>query len=117
MSGTETALAAIEAIVERGGDADDVLRGVVATLHGEAGYPWAGISFVEGGELVLGPGAGDLHGARLERVPVVWQGTRVAELEVGGAPEVDRPFLERVADLVAGHCLVGWDTGGESWEP
>jgi hypothetical protein len=26
-------------------------------------------------------------------------------------------FLERVADLVADHCLVGWDTGGEMWEP
>ncbi len=25
-------------------------------------------------------------------------------------------FLERVALLVSGHCLVGWDTGGESWE-
>jgi hypothetical protein len=117
MSGTENALAAIEGIVERGGDADDVLRGVVATLHGNAGYPWAAISFVEGDELARGPSAGELRGARLERVPVVWQGTHVAELEVGGAPAADRAFLERVADLVAGHCLVGWDTGGESWEP
>ena len=42
---------------------------------------------------------------------------RIAELGVGDAPEEDRIFLERVADLVAVHCLVGWDTGGESWDP
>ena len=117
MSGTDEALAAVEAIVDRGGDADDVLRGVVSTLHAGAGYPWAGISFVEGDGLVLGPAAGEPHAAQRTRVPVVWQGTRVAELEVDDAPEEDRTFLERVADVVAGHCLVGWDTGGESWEP
>jgi hypothetical protein len=50
-------------------------------------------------------------------VPVVYQGDRVAELAVDDAPEEDRTFLERVAALVAGHCLVGWDTGGEDWEP
>jgi hypothetical protein len=48
---------------------------------------------------------------------VIWQGSRVAELAVDDAPEEDRTFLERVAVLVADHCLVGWDTGGESWEP
>ena len=46
-----------------------------------------------------------------------WQGTRVAEVAIDDAPEEDRMFLERVAVLVSGHCLVGWDTGGESWEP
>ena len=50
-------------------------------------------------------------------VPVTWQGDCIAELHVDDAPEEDRMFLERVVDLVAGHCLVGWDTGGESWEP
>ncbi len=28
----------------------------------------------------------------------------------------DTESLERVAVLVSGHCLVGWDTGGEPWE-
>ena len=46
-------LAEIEAIVERGGDADDVLRQVVAALARR--YSWAGILFVEDGELLLGP--------------------------------------------------------------
>jgi hypothetical protein len=47
---------------------------------------------------------------------VIWHGARVAELAVDGPPD-DLAFLERVALLVSGHCLVGWDTGGESWEP
>ena len=107
--------AEIEAIVARGGDADEILRDVVRILAGR--YRWAGIFFVEGGELVLGPAAGEAEEARRTSVPVSFQGERVAELAVDDAPEEDRMFLERVAALVAGHCLVGWDTGGESWEP
>jgi hypothetical protein len=53
---------------------------------------------------------------RRTRVPVRWQGDTIAELAVDGADAADTPDLERVADLVAGHCLVGWDTGGEPWE-
>jgi len=66
---------------------------------------------------VLGPAAGEAEEARRTSVHVSFQGERVAELAVDDAPEEDRMFLERVAALVAGHCLVGWDTGGESWEP
>ena len=110
------ALEAIDRIVGDGGDADDVLRGVVAALHGRAGYPWAGIFFVEEGELALGPEAGTPALELRTSVPVVWQGVRVAELAVDGSPPEDAAFLERVAVLVSGHCLVGWDTGGEPWE-
>lgn len=110
------ALAAIERIVERGGDADDILRDVVAALHEQAGYPWAGILFVESGGLVLGPEAGEPGSAPRTTVPVAWQDERVAELAVDGAPGDDEPFLGSVAQLVSGHCLVGWDTGGEPWE-
>ncbi len=53
------ALEAVDRILNRGGDADDVLRQVVAALHERAGYAWAGILFVEGGDLVLGPQAGE----------------------------------------------------------
>jgi hypothetical protein len=105
----------IEAILTRGGDADDVLRDVVAALHER--YPWAGIYFVENGELTLGPHAGEPDETRRTHVPVVWHGERIAELAVDAAPEEHRSFLERVALLVAGHCLVGWDTGGAPWEP
>jgi hypothetical protein len=117
MSSTSDALEAIELAVSRGGDADDILRQVVALLHERAGYPWAGIFFLEDGELTLGPQAGAPDESRRTSVPVTWQGAPVAELKIDDAPEEDRMFLERVAVLVSGHCLVGWDTGGESWEP
>jgi hypothetical protein len=117
MSSSSEALEAIDRILDRGGDADEILRQVVAALHHEAGYAWAGIFFLEDGELALGPEAGAPDESRRTSVPVAWQGDRVAELAVDDAPEEDRMFLERVAVLVSGHCLVGWDTGGESWEP
>ncbi|MEP6813851.1 MAG: hypothetical protein ABI990_12740 [Actinomycetota bacterium] len=117
MPSTSGALDAIERIVDAGGDADDILRQVVASLHGDAGYAWAGIFFVEEGDLILGPHAGTPDEPNRTRVPVSWQGDRIAELAVDGAPDEDHALLERVAVLVSGHCLVGWDTGGDSWDP
>ena len=50
---------AIDRILERGGDADEVLRGVVQALAGGfEHYAWVGIYFVEEGELALGPRQG-----------------------------------------------------------
>ena len=117
MSSTSGALEAVDRILNRGGDADDILRQVVSALREKARYAWVGIYFLEGGELALGPQAGTPDESRRTSVPVTWQGDRVAELVVDDAPEEDRMLLERVAVLVSGHCLVGWDTGGESWEP
>jgi GAF domain-containing protein len=110
------ALEAIDRILNRGGDADEVLRQVVSALHERAGYAWAGIYFVEGDGLQLGPSAGEPDETRRITAPVVWQGQRVAELAVDGSAPEDRPFLDRVGLLVSGHCLVGWDTGGEPWD-
>jgi hypothetical protein len=95
-------------------DADDVLRQTVALLVAE-GCAWAGIFFVEEGELVLGPQAGTADEARRASVPVTWKGNRVAELAADG--EVNGTRLEQVAAEIADLCLVGWDTGGEAWEP
>jgi hypothetical protein len=117
MSTSSGVVEAVEEILEQGGDADDVLRQVVAALHERAGYAWAGLFFVEEGSLTLGPEAGSADESRRTRVPVLWQGVEIAELAVDGAPPADAELLERVAALVAGHCLVGWDTGGEQWEP
>jgi hypothetical protein len=117
MSSTDDALEAIDRILDNGGDADDILRQVVTALHEQTGYAWAGIFFLEDGKLALGPQAGTPDETRRITLPVNWQGTPVAELAVDDAPEEDRMFLERVAVLVSGYCLVGWDTGGESWEP
>jgi len=95
-------------------DADDVLRQTVESLVAD-GCAWAGIFFVEDGELVLGPQAGEPDEARRVAVPVTWKGERIAELAADG--DVERARLERVALEIADLCLVGWDTGGEAWEP
>ncbi|HEX9380340.1 MAG TPA: GAF domain-containing protein [Gaiellaceae bacterium] len=59
MSRYSGALEAIDRILNRGGDADDVLRQVVSVLHDRFDhYSWVGIYLVEGGELVLGPWQG-----------------------------------------------------------
>ncbi len=63
------ALDAVERIVNRGGEADDVLRQVVDVLAGL--YPYVSLWFVEEGGLVQGPFAGDATGCRAlpDRVP------------------------------------------------
>jgi hypothetical protein len=115
MSSSSGAVASVEAILDRGGDADDILRDVVAALHDDAGYAWAGLFFVEEGALTLGPEAGVADDDHRTSVPVRWQGDTIAELAVDGAAPGDTESFERIAELIAGHCLVGWDTGGEPW--
>lgn len=163
MTGHSGALEAIDRILNRGGDADDVLRAVVDVLHDRFDrYSWVGIYLVEGDELALGPWKGPqatehvripvgqgICGAAAASgqtevvddvgadprylacfpstrseivVPIAYEGTVVGEIDIDsdepaafGRP--DREFLERVAVLVSPYCLVGWDTGGERWEP
>ena len=55
-------------------------------------------------------------------VPISYDGLVVAEIDIdsdrpAAFGDGDRAFLERVADLLSPYCLVGWDTGGEPWEP
>jgi len=53
------ALEAVDRILNRGGEADDVLRAVVELLHDRfEHYSWVGIYLVDGEELVLGPWSG-----------------------------------------------------------
>ena len=115
MSAHGGALEAVERVLESGGEADDVLRQVVAILHERLGG-FVRISFVEETVLVPGPAAGDETATTA--FPIAFQGNRVADLEVGGElTEEDRALLERVAVLVSPYALVGWDTGGEAWNP
>ena len=95
-------------------DADDVLRETVAELAAGDGCTWAGIFFVEDGQLMLGPEAGVANERRRVRVPVRWRGDRVAELAADG--DVDPAQLATIAEEIAELCLVGWDTAGEPWE-
>jgi putative methionine-R-sulfoxide reductase with GAF domain len=113
------ALEAVDRILNRGGDADEVLRQVVSVLYERLdGCSWVGISFVEADELVLGPQQGERTGEETS-VPVSYEGRVVAELGVvaQALDAQDRAFLERVALLISPYCLVGWDTGGEAWSP
>ena len=48
-------------------------------------------------------------------VQIAYQGAVVGELAADGSADV--ALLERVAELIATHVLLGWDTGGEAWEP
>lgn len=111
-----SALAAVERLVGEAEEADALLRGVVVALAESYGTG-CGIRFVEEGAWALGPWSGP-HGPIQADVAVRYDDEVVAEL-VAGAPldETARSSWERVADLIAPYCLVGWDTGGEDWEP
>lgn len=128
------AIAAATAEVERilagegagGGavDADDMLRAAVrALVDGVPGWEWVGISFTDEGSLLLGPWAGaERSPDELPpvRAPIRFGQDTVAELGVapGPAPAAgsdEAAALERLASLLAAHCLVGWDTGGVAW--
>jgi putative methionine-R-sulfoxide reductase with GAF domain len=105
----------IQPLLAEAGDADDVLRGTVAVLVAEPGIVWAGIGFVEEGAIALGPAAGKPDEGRRKRVPIVFQDAVVGELCADG--DVDTTLLERVAGLIGAQVLIGWDTGGQAWEP
>lgn len=90
-----------------------MLRDVVGTLVAQGGCAWAGILFNEGGELQLGPEAGEPAPALRRQLPVVFEGVCVAELVVDGCD--DAAFLERVATVISAYCLVGWSSGGIPW--
>jgi len=109
------ALEALDRILNRGGDADDVLRSAVAVLVDEPGIAWAGVAFQEEGALTVGPQAGEPDESHRIRTPVVYRGSEVGELWVDG--EADAAFLERFALLISQHVLIGWDTQGERWDP
>jgi L-methionine (R)-S-oxide reductase len=64
------ALEAIDRILNRGGDADQVLRQVVSVLQQRFElYSWVGIYLVEGDDLVLGPWKGP-QATEHVRIPV-----------------------------------------------
>jgi hypothetical protein len=110
------ALEAVERIIERGGDADEILRAVVTAVEERVPhFARVGIAFMEEGRLELGPEAGTGDGEEI-RALVTFEGAPVAELIVHRTePADDLPFLERVATLISPYCLVGWDTQGVPW--
>jgi hypothetical protein len=111
-----TVVAAIEQILERSEEADQILLGTIAALssHYKTGV---GIRFIEEGSFSDGPWAGEA-GVVTTEVEVRYDGELVALL-VTPAPLDDdaRKTWEQVANLISAFCLVGWDIGGEDWEP
>jgi len=82
------ALEAVDRILNRGGDADEVLRQVVAVLHDRFDhYSWVGIYLVEGDDLVLGPWEGPEATEHI-RIPV-GQGVCGAAVANGKTEVVD----------------------------
>ena len=70
MSDYSGALEAVERILNRESEADEVLRQTVEVLHDRLDhYSWVGIYFVEGDELVLGPWKGPAATEHV-RIPV-----------------------------------------------
>jgi hypothetical protein len=106
---------AIRRIVAEEGEADDVLRAVVATIAAAPGISWAGIAFAEDATLRLGPSDGEPQPEDRERVPIAYEDAVVGELWVDG--DAERDELERIASLIGPYVLIGWDTGGEAWDP
>ena len=88
MSAQSGALEAVERIINRGDDADDVLRQIVSVLYDRFDhYSWVGIYFVEGEELVLGPWQGP-QATEHVRIPV-GQGVCGAAAATGRTEVVD----------------------------
>jgi L-methionine (R)-S-oxide reductase len=88
MSPHSDGLEAIRRILDRGGDADDVLRQVVDVLQERfEDYSWVGIYLVEGDELVLGPWQGP-EATEHVRIPV-GQGICGAAAATGDTEVVD----------------------------
>jgi L-methionine (R)-S-oxide reductase len=82
------ALEAIDRILNRGGDADDVLRAVVDVLHDRfEHYSWVGLYLVEGEELALGPWKGP-EATEHVRIPI-GQGICGAAAATGQTEVVD----------------------------
>jgi putative methionine-R-sulfoxide reductase with GAF domain len=114
---------AVDRMVNRGEEADRLLRTVVELLVERLPQvSWAGIRLVEAGELLLGPQSGSSAGAAQLAVPITYEGGTIGELvveagETNAFGEEDRRWLERIATLVSQHALVAWDTAGEAWNP
>jgi acyl-CoA thioester hydrolase len=112
----EGAVSAIEQIVEREGEADEILRAVVASIA-KRFWTFCGIRFLEDAGVVIGPSAGTFS-AEGAVVPVRYDGAAVAEIVLGAPLDAaDRDAFERIAATIAPYCLVGWDILGEVWNP
>jgi hypothetical protein len=120
--GRNDVLETIARAIDHEPEADEILRQAVVVLYEwTTGVRSVAVAFVEDGALAAGPIAGDpIAGAPAVAIPVLYERRSVAELWIDSETEADdrdRAFLHRVSQLLSPYCLVGWDTGGEAWEP
>jgi hypothetical protein len=87
------ALEAVERILNRGGESDEVLRAVVIALHER--FPYVEISLVDGNRFAAGsPGDAVTE-------PVEFEGSRVAEFALATD---DEALVRRVATIISPYC-------------
>jgi hypothetical protein len=120
--GRDDVLATIARAIEHEPEADEILRQAVVVLYEwTTGVRSVAVAFVEDGVLTAGPVAGAaIAETPAVTIPVLYERRPVAELWIDSeleADDRDRAFLHRVSQLLSPYCLVGWDTGGEAWEP
>jgi hypothetical protein len=109
-------VATIQAIVDGADEADQILLGTIAHLA-ERYDAGVGIRFVEEGAFTEGPWVGP-SGSALTRVPIHYDNELVGEFNASVELDDDaRATFEAVAAIIGDYCLVGWDIGGEDWEP
>ncbi|MGI9117391.1 MAG: hypothetical protein ACR2JV_07125 [Gaiellales bacterium] len=116
MSADAAVVAAVQAIVDGADEADQILLATIAHLAERYGAG-VGLRFVEEGVFTDGPWAGGAGDVRTE-VPIHYDGELVGEFITAAELDDDaRATFEAVAGVVGDYCLVGWDIGGEDWEP
>ena len=110
------AVDAVEWIINRESEADEILRQSVVTIARRF-ETFCGIRFVEDGGMIDGPSGGD-YAQPQAVVPITYDDSSIAEIVLGRPlQEVERDAFDRIAKLLSPFCLVGWDTGGEAWNP
>jgi hypothetical protein len=116
MSADASVVTTIQAIVDGAEEADQILLGTIAHLA-ERYNAGVGLRFVEEGVFSDGPWAGT-RDAVAAQVPISYDEELVGEFVISTAIDEDaRATFEAVASIIGDYCLVGWDIGGEDWEP
>jgi hypothetical protein len=98
------ALEALERVLNRGGEPDEVLQEVVAVL-GRL-YNRVAVRVIRDEELVDGPSSGNPLGTS-SSWDVYLAETKVGEIEVGPASDEDDAFMTRVATIVSPYFRAG----------
>lgn len=110
------AIEAVERIINREEEADEILRQTVRALAERLAVAVA-VRFHDDDRWVVGPSSGGFAD-RVDGEEVRYRGEVVADLASGTELDADgRAAFVRVALLISPYCLVGWDIGGEDWEP